>query len=169
MTYCFSQITKLFLKLRNIPYKKQVRWGNVSHAGVQNQFQQSTSNIQFSSVQWFSRVRLFAAPWIAAHQAPPSMGFSRQEYWSGVPLMVKARQSTDWVTLKPLDGGTQLGVEVEGALPGLPWGGNTETKRKKEQAAQRPVGRALEAGGILREKAERSCLARKVRGAQGWE
>ena len=25
-------------------------------------------------------------PWTAAHQAPPSMGFSRQEYWSGVPL-----------------------------------------------------------------------------------
>ena len=25
-------------------------------------------------------------PWIAAHQRPPSMGFSRQEYWSGVPL-----------------------------------------------------------------------------------
>ena len=34
----------------------------------------------------FSRVQLFAAPWIAAYQAPPSMGFSRQEYWSGVPL-----------------------------------------------------------------------------------
>ena len=33
-----------------------------------------------------SRVRLLATPWIAAHQAPPSMGFSRQEYWSGVPL-----------------------------------------------------------------------------------
>ena len=33
-----------------------------------------------------SRVRLFATPWTAAHQAPPSMGFSRQEYWSGVPL-----------------------------------------------------------------------------------
>ena len=32
-----------------------------------------------------SRVRLFATPWTAAHQAPPSMGFSRQEYWSGVP------------------------------------------------------------------------------------
>ena len=31
-------------------------------------------------------VRLFATPWIAAHQSPPSMGFSRQEYWSGVPL-----------------------------------------------------------------------------------
>ena len=34
----------------------------------------------------FSRVRLFATPWTAAYQAPPSMGFSRQEYWSGVPL-----------------------------------------------------------------------------------
>ena len=33
-----------------------------------------------------SCVRLFAIPWTAAHQAPPSMGFSKQEYWSGVPL-----------------------------------------------------------------------------------
>ena len=31
-------------------------------------------------------IRLFATPWTAAYQAPPSMGFSRQEYWSGVPL-----------------------------------------------------------------------------------
>ena len=33
-----------------------------------------------------SRVRLCATPWTAAYQAPPSMGFSRQEYWSGLPL-----------------------------------------------------------------------------------
>ena len=33
-----------------------------------------------------SPVRLFVTPWTAAYQAPPSMGFSRQEYWSGVPL-----------------------------------------------------------------------------------
>ena len=33
-----------------------------------------------------SRVRLVATPWTAAYQAPPSMGFSRQEHWSGVPL-----------------------------------------------------------------------------------
>ena len=32
-----------------------------------------------------SCVRLFATPWTAAHQAPPSRGFSRQKYWSGVP------------------------------------------------------------------------------------
>ena len=37
-------------------------------------------------VNSLSRVRLFVTPWTAAHQAPPSMGFSRQEYWSGVPL-----------------------------------------------------------------------------------
>ena len=37
-------------------------------------------------VKSLSRVRLFATPWIAAHQAPPPMGFSRQEYWSGLPL-----------------------------------------------------------------------------------
>ena len=34
----------------------------------------------------FSRVRLCATPWSTTYQAPPSMGFSRQEYWSGVPL-----------------------------------------------------------------------------------
>ena len=33
-----------------------------------------------------SRVQLFATPWTAAYQAPPSMGFSRQDYWSAVPL-----------------------------------------------------------------------------------
>jgi len=37
-------------------------------------------------VKSLSRVRLLVTPWTAAHQAPPSMGFSRQEYWSGVPL-----------------------------------------------------------------------------------
>ena len=41
---------------------------------------------QFSSVQSLSCVQLFATPWAAAYQATPSMGFSRQEYWSGVPL-----------------------------------------------------------------------------------
>ena len=33
----------------------------------------------------FSPLQLFATPWTAAHQAPLSMGFSRQEYWSGLP------------------------------------------------------------------------------------
>ena len=37
-------------------------------------------------VQLLSHVLLFVAPWIVAHQAPLSMGFSRQEYWSGLPF-----------------------------------------------------------------------------------
>ena len=37
-------------------------------------------------VKSLSHVQLFATPWIAAHQAPPPMGFSRQEYWSGLPV-----------------------------------------------------------------------------------
>ena len=50
--------------------------------------------ISFSSAwKWkvkgklLSRVPLLATPWTAAYQTPPSMGFSRQEYWSGVPLL----------------------------------------------------------------------------------
>ena len=37
-------------------------------------------------VKSLSCVQLLATPWTAAYQAPPSMGFSRQEYWSGLPL-----------------------------------------------------------------------------------
>ena len=33
-----------------------------------------------------SRIQLFETPWTIAYQAPPSMGFSRQEYWSGLPF-----------------------------------------------------------------------------------
>ena len=39
-----------------------------------------------SEAKELSRVRLFATPWIVAYHAPPSMGFSRQEYWSGLPF-----------------------------------------------------------------------------------
>ena len=37
-------------------------------------------------VKSLSLVRLFVTPWTVAYQAPPSVGFSRQEYWSGLPL-----------------------------------------------------------------------------------
>ena len=42
-------------------------------------------------VKSLSRVRLLVTPWTAAYQGPPSMGFSRQEYWSGVPLPSPSR------------------------------------------------------------------------------
>ena len=37
-------------------------------------------------VKSLSCVQLFATPWTVAHQAPPSMGFSKQEYWNGLPF-----------------------------------------------------------------------------------
>ena len=37
-------------------------------------------------VKSLSRVQLFATPWTVAYQVPPSMGFSRQEYWSVLPF-----------------------------------------------------------------------------------
>ena len=45
-------------------------------------------------VKSLSHVRLLATPWTAAHQAPPSLGFSRQEYWSGLPLPSPGSLST---------------------------------------------------------------------------
>ena len=60
----------------------------------------------------FSRVRLCATPWTSAHQAPLSMGFSRQEYWSGWPLPSP--------TLGLLHNkAASQGLEGEGGSPGL--------------------------------------------------
>ena len=41
---------------------------------------------EVSEVKSLSRVRLFVTPWTVDHQAPPSMGFSRQEYWTELPF-----------------------------------------------------------------------------------
>ena len=51
-------------------------------------FPPAMNKIPFSwkKVKSLSRIRLFETPWTVAYQAPPSMGFSRQEYWSGVPF-----------------------------------------------------------------------------------
>ena len=47
-------------------------------------------------VKVLSCVRLFATPWTVAHQAPPSMGFPRQEYWSGLPFPSAMHESEKW-------------------------------------------------------------------------
>ena len=51
-------------------------------------------------VKSLSCVRLLATPWTAAYQAPPSMGFSRQEYWSGVPLPSPMQTSIILLTVR---------------------------------------------------------------------
>ena len=55
---------------------------NLSYADDINFIAESKS----SEVKSLSHVRLFATPWTVAHQVPPPMGFSRQEYWSGLPF-----------------------------------------------------------------------------------
>ena len=61
-------------------YGKQKMRANLTHC-----LKISISTRLYGSVQSLSHVQLFETPWTATHQAPPSMGFSRQEYWSGVP------------------------------------------------------------------------------------
>ena len=46
----------------------------------------SVYEVKWSEMKSLSRVQLFATPWTVAYQDPQSMGFSRQEYWSGLPL-----------------------------------------------------------------------------------
>ena len=56
----------------------------------------SFSNVWKWKMKSLSRVQLLATPWTAAYQAPPSMGFSRQGYWSGVPLPSPVNNLTSW-------------------------------------------------------------------------
>ena len=61
-----------------------LEWGAIAFP------QWSTSEVVV--VKSLSHVQLLATPWTAACQAPPSMGFSRQEYWNGVPVMAIVNQ-----------------------------------------------------------------------------
>ena len=55
-------------------------------------------------VKSLSRAWLLVTPWIAAYQAPPSMGFSKQQYWSGVPLPSPQETQETWIwSLGPED------------------------------------------------------------------
>ena len=82
--------------LQSYPTLCDPRDGNPPGSAVPGILQARTLEwvaISFSSawkwkvkVKSLSHVRLFATPWTEAYQAPPSIGFSRQEYWSGVPL-----------------------------------------------------------------------------------
>ena len=79
MLYRFSHQAKLFSNLCYSLYiKEQNKYKIKSQLGPLLRLLLLLSR--------FSRVQLFTTPWTTAHQAPPSMGFSRQEYWSGVPL-----------------------------------------------------------------------------------
>ena len=52
--------------------------------------------LKWSEVKSFSRVQCFVTLWTVAHQAPPSLGFSRQKYWSGLPFPSPMHESEKW-------------------------------------------------------------------------
>ena len=67
-----------------------------------------------------SRVRLLATPWTAAYQAPLSMGFYRQEYWSGVPLPSLPRYTAAAAAAKSLQFCPTLCDPIDVSLPDSP-------------------------------------------------
>ena len=101
----------------------------------------------------FSRIQLCATPWTAAHQAPPSLGFSRQEHWSGFPFPSPMHESEKWKwsrsvvsdssrphglqptrLLCPWDSpGKSTGVGCHSKLIDIPWGIITFDFRQKRK------------------------------------
>ena len=92
---CFSPATAAAKSLQSCPTLCDPTDGSPPSSPVPGILQARTPEwvaISFSNAwKWkvkaksLSRVRLLGTPWTAAHQAPPSVGSSRQEYWSGVP------------------------------------------------------------------------------------
>ena len=66
---------------------RQACWATVYEVAKSWTHLVTTPRPPASEVKSLSRVRLFATPWTVAYQAPPSMGFSRQECWSGLPFL----------------------------------------------------------------------------------
>ena len=62
------------------------KWKDILWSWVRKNNVVKISTFPKVEVKSLSRVRLFATPWVVAYQAPVSMGFSRQEYWSGLPF-----------------------------------------------------------------------------------
>ena len=71
-------------------------------------------------VKSLSRFQLLATPWTAAYQAPPSMGFSRQEYWSGVPLPSPTGSAAAAAAAKSLQSCPTLCDPIDSSPPGSP-------------------------------------------------
>ena len=72
-------------KVQEEEIKKKKGWW-IQEKKRKKETMQITKAMLLLLLNHFSRVQLCATPQTAAHQAPPSLGFSRQEYWSGVPL-----------------------------------------------------------------------------------
>ena len=78
--------TKLFTRSQKYVEKRFADTEREREDGMNGQSNMETYILLLLLLSRFSRVRLCATPEMAAHQAPPSLGFSRQEHWSGLPF-----------------------------------------------------------------------------------
>ena len=86
------------------PFSSEVEVvGSISSLGSRLFMWPGSGFLHACKLSCFSRVRLFVTLWTVAHQSPPSMGFSRQEYWSGVP---SPSLTTNWKPPKREKSGT---------------------------------------------------------------
>ena len=67
-----------------------------AHACHHHRVDSTKSFLLLLLLSCFSHVPLCVTPWMAAHQAPPSLGFSRQEHWSGLPFPSPVHESKKW-------------------------------------------------------------------------
>ena len=72
-------------------FSRQEHWSGLPFPSPMHESEKWKWKVKVKSL---SRVRLLATPWTAAYQAPPSMRFSRQEYWSGLPLSSPSAKDT---------------------------------------------------------------------------
>ena len=79
-------------------------------------------------VKSLSHVRLFVTPWTVAYQAPPFMGFSRQEHWSGLPFPSPGDLPDPGI--EPRSSALQTGA-LPSELPGKPGNNNGNSKLKR--------------------------------------
>ena len=79
-----------------------------------------------------SHVRLLATPWTAAYQAPPSIGFSRQEYWSGVPSPSPVTNLVNILKRRDITLLTKVGIVKAMVFPVVAYGHERWTIKKAE-------------------------------------
>ena len=103
LVYLFLGRGIVSLYKESLHQSKKMTWKNVQ-SNIKLSINKWSENIVFKVSLWeyyvcysFRRVRLFVTPWNAVCQAPMSIGFSRQEYWSGLPFFSRGSSwSRDW-------------------------------------------------------------------------
>ena len=116
-------------------------WNNTSEDTVKSSAKRLNAASVLLLLSRFSRVRLCATPQTAAHQAPLSLGFSRQEHWSGLPLPSPVHESESEVTQScptpsdPVDC-SPPGSSVHGIFQArvLEWGAIAFSKERENSA-----------------------------------